>query len=67
MAADRGWAKKVRYELKRAREFGLISKVVLQNYDLIRLALIECAEKGAGMPNEDEPMYQSMYHLADLL
>jgi hypothetical protein len=50
MATDRGWAKKVLYELERAREFGLISRVVLQNYELIRLALIEYAERGAG-PN----------------
>jgi hypothetical protein len=50
-ALDRGWATKVLYELERGREFGLISRVVLQNYELIRRALIEYAERGAGMPN----------------
>jgi hypothetical protein len=52
-ALDRGWAKTVLYELERAREFGLISKVVLQNYELIRRALIEYAESGAAMPDKD--------------
>jgi hypothetical protein len=60
MAADRGWAKKVLYELERGREFGLVSRVVLQNYELIRHALIEYAESDAGMPNKDsEPVRAS--------
>jgi hypothetical protein len=50
MATDRERAKKVLYELDRGWEFGLISRVLVQNYELIRLALIEYAEKGAA-PN----------------
>ena len=57
MATDRERAKKVLYELDRGWEFGLISRVLLQNYELIRLALIEYAERGAEMPNKDsEPV-----------
>ena len=57
MATDREWAKKVLYELDRGWEFGLISRVLVQNYELIRLALIEYAERGVGMPNKDsEPV-----------
>jgi hypothetical protein len=60
MATDRGWANTVLYELERGREFGLVSRVVLQNYELIRLALIEYAEGGAEMPNKDsEPVRAS--------
>jgi hypothetical protein len=40
----------VLYELDRGWEFGLIARVLLQNYELIRLALIEYAEGGVG-PN----------------
>jgi hypothetical protein len=40
MATDRESAKKVLYELDRGWEFGLISRVLLQNYELIRLALL---------------------------
>ena len=53
MAADRERAKKVLYELDRGWEFGLISRVLLQNYELIRLALIEYAESDGRIPNKD--------------
>ena len=36
-AFDRGWATQVLHELERTREFGLISRVVMQNYELIRV------------------------------
>jgi hypothetical protein len=60
MATDREWAKKVLYELDRGWEFGLISRVLVQNYELIRLALIEYAEGGAALPNKgSEPVRAS--------
>ena len=52
-ALETGLAKKVLYELERGREFGVVPRVVMQNYELIRRALIEYAERGAGMPNKD--------------
>jgi hypothetical protein len=59
-ALDRGSAKKVLYELDRGWEFGLISRVLVQNYELIRLALIEYAEGSAGIPNKgSEPVRAS--------
>jgi len=63
MVTDREWAKKVLYELDRGWEFGLISRVLIQNYELIRLALIEYAEGAraaerdvvAGQPWQRDP------------